>query len=259
MNKFKLSLLGLAAVVAVGCGGSEVTANAPVTTVRVVHASGNTADNLNRTTNIDAFVNGGGVANNAAFGQVSPYVNPNAGTVTVQVTPANNPNNVILAATLNLLSGPFYQVFAVGSPTDNPNSLTAVTTADNGASPGVGNAKIRVIHGAGNAVNVDVFLANAADALPVAPNIANLPFSGQAPAFGDPALVTTSGNKRLRITQAGVPGNILFNNDNFALGSEADVTLVAVKRTGGGNPNPPLELLVVPLASNTTSILGNNP
>lgn len=258
MNKFKLSLLGLAAVVAVGCGGSTVTANAPVTTVRVVHASGNTADNLNRTVNIDAFVNGGGVANNAVFGQVSPYVNPNAGTVTVQVTPANTPNNVILAATLNLLSGPFYQVFAVGSPTDNPNTLTAVTTADNGASPGVGNAKIRVIHGAGGNPNVDVFLGNAGVALSNTPDIANLPFSGQAPAFGDPALVTTSGNKRILVRQAGT-ANELFRNDNFPLASEADVTLVAVKRTGGGVINPPLELLVVPLASNTTSILPNNP
>lgn len=245
MTKVKLAGLGLAAIIAVGCGGSDVAVNpvAQLTSVRAVHASRDAG-------NIDVFVNQTRIVANAGFQAASSFVTPPAGDVRVQVTPAGNPNNVLIDAFQTFQTGLRYTVLAVGALTANPSTLGQVTVVDNTASPAAGNFKVRVVHGVGGAPNVDVFVGPAGQQLPAQPTFANIPFRGQAPEVGATAAELPAGNYAIRITQAGQANNVLFNNTSTAIAAGQDLILTAVQRPGV-NPNPPVEILGVQLDSTT--------
>lgn len=252
MTKIKLAGLGLTAIIAVGCGGSDVAVNpvTPLTNVRAVHASRDAG-------NIDVFVNQTRIVANAGFQAASSFVTPPAGDVRVQVTPANNPNTVVIDALQTFQAGLRYTVLAVGSLTANPSTLSQVTVVDNSAAPDTGNFKVRIVHGTsglpGNG-NVDIRIAPAGSDFPDQPTFANVPFRGQAPDVGQPAVQLPAGNYRILVTAAGSE-NTLFFNQSTTFNAGDDLILTAIPAPGV-NPDPELELLQLKLDS-TTSIIQN--
>ena len=243
MTKVKLAGLGLAAMIAVGCGGSDVAVNpvTPLTNVRGVHAA--SPD----TGAIDLFVNQTRVVAGGVFGQASTFVTPPAGDVRVQVTAANTVTPVLIDALQTFQAGLRYTVLAVGRSTTDPRTLTQVTVVENTSPPTTGNAKIRVIHGNGGAGAWDFFIVPTGTAF-TTPTFEDVPFAGQAPGVGQPASEFAAGNYDILITPANTPGTTLFRNTSVTISAGQDLILVGVPR--GGEASPSQQILAVPVDAN---------
>ncbi|MEF8838116.1 MAG: DUF4397 domain-containing protein [Haloarculaceae archaeon] len=146
--------------------GGAGTARTPTATptpdpahVRVVHASPNAP-------NVDVWVNGTAVLEDVTFGAISAYLDLPAGTHTVEIAAAGDPETVVFSGDLTVDAGTAYTVVAageIGDMADEPFAPLVLT--DDNSDPGTDSARVRLVHASPDAPAVDVTLASSGDAL----------------------------------------------------------------------------------------------
>jgi hypothetical protein len=210
-----VAVLGLAA-----CSDDDAapTAVTPTALVRVVHLSPDAP-------NVDVAVDGAVALANVPYPVFSGYLEVPSGTRAVEVRAAGT-QNAVIAADLALATGTPYTVFATGLLAD----ITPVVTVDDLVAPAAGQIKLRVIHGAASAPNVDVYAtAPGADINTATPVLTNVPFRGVSDYLTVPA-----GQYQLRVTLAGTKTVAIELTVTISGGQVR--TVVARDNVGGGAP-----------------------
>ncbi|KAI9014027.1 hypothetical protein DFJ74DRAFT_681050 [Hyaloraphidium curvatum] len=103
---------------------------------------------------VDVYVNNALVLQNFAYFSVSGYLNVNAGPVSVKVTVAGQPNNVVTQANINAGAGQAYTIAATGVLAQNNVKLDVFN--DDLSPTANGQAKLRAYHLAPNVGTVAV-------------------------------------------------------------------------------------------------------
>lgn len=190
----------------------------PSALVRVVHASPDAP-------NVDIAVDGTVALVSVPYPVFSGYLEVPSGTRNVQVRPTGSLTPVI-EADLDLETGVAYTVLATGLVAD----ISPVVTVDDLVAPSEGNAKVRVIHGAPSAPNVDVYAtAEGADLATATPILTNVPFR----AVSDYLTVPT-GRYQLSVTLTGTTTVATSAIVDFNSGQVR--TVLAREAPGGGAP-----------------------
>ena len=207
--------LGAAAFGAV-LGSTRVDAQQATGRIRVVHMSPDAPA-------VDILVDGQRAISNLAFKGATEYASLPAGQRDVQVTPAGQNENAVIAAQLPVQAGQDATVVAVGRVAN----IGALPLPDDNRAPAAGKAKVRFVHASPDAPNVDIAVAGG----PVL--FANVAFRGVAGYSevdaGTYSLeVRAAGSQNVALTVPNValsPGQIVTV---FAAGLAADNTLAAV-------------------------------
>jgi hypothetical protein len=211
-----VAVLGLAA-----CSDDDdngPTAATPTALVRVVHASPDAP-------NVDVAVDGSIALANVPFPVFSGYLEVPSGTRNVQVRPTGS-QTAVIEADLALATGTAYTVFATGLVAD----ISAVVAVDDLVAPTAGNVKVRVVHGAPSAPNVDVYAtAPGADINTATPVLTNVPFRGVSDYLTVPA-----GQYQFRVTPTGT--KTVAIDLTVTLNTNSIRTVVARDNVGGGTP-----------------------
>ncbi len=155
--------------------------------VRVVHASPDAP-------NVDVLVDGATALTDVPFRAASGYLEVNGGERRAQVNPTGTTTSVI-DAVLTLMKTRAYTVLAV----DRVAAIGALVLEDDRSAPGAGNVRVRLVHAAPSAGDVDVYVtAPGADLNLATPTIAGFAFKAASSYLEVPA-----GAYRVRITLAG--------------------------------------------------------
>lgn len=182
------SLAPITLAVLNGTGASEILDVATPANVRVVHASPDAGL-------VDVLADGGELFTDLAYPTASMFMSVDAGTYDIAVTPADDPATVAIdlsGTTLN--AGESYTVIAL----DVLATITALVSSDD-YRPVAGESKVRLVHGAPTAGDVDIYLtAVGADLSMETPIAAGVPFQADT-GFGSFA----SGMYDLSITETG--------------------------------------------------------
>jgi hypothetical protein len=118
--------------------------------VRVAHVSPNAP-------NVDVYVDESAVLEDVAFGAVSDYLDVPAGTRSVEVTAAGDPDASVFAGDVTVDADADYTVAAAGEIGDEADQPFApLVLADDNSDPGDGRARLRVVHASPDAPAVDV-------------------------------------------------------------------------------------------------------
>lgn len=209
-------------VVLDGSGSSTLWDTSTPANLRVVHAVADAPA-------VDVVVNDGFAAplvEGLAFPDVTAYVGVDPGAYNVKVTPADNAGAILIDADLDLAAGSESTVLAVGSlATIQPLVLT-----DDNRSVAT-EAKVRLVHGAPVAGNVDIYVTAPGASLDAAtPAITDFAFAettgylGLAPGSYD-VTITASGSKTPAIGPLTVD-----------LTAGGVYTAIAREAAGGGTP-----------------------
>ncbi|MFB6252105.1 MAG: DUF4397 domain-containing protein, partial [Halobellus sp.] len=121
--------------------------------VRVAHLSPNAP-------NVDVSVDGSAVLEDVAFGVTSSYLDVPAGTRTVEITAAGDPDTSVFQGDVTVESGQPYTFAAVGEigeMADQP--FEPLVLEDGNSAPGGDTARLRVVHASPDAPAVDVTVA----------------------------------------------------------------------------------------------------
>ena len=124
-----------------------------------------------------------------------------------------------------------YTVYATGGATVAP-----FVTTDTNSAPAIGQVRVRVVHLAPSAGNVDVFVtAVGADLAGATPTLANVPLRASA------YLSVAAGTYQVRVVPAGtVPAsraaNVAINLASVALPANGARTIIAADNAAGGAP-----------------------
>lgn len=218
MVKLRLGVIGvMSAVVAFsGCGGSSDDSSARV---RVFHASPDAP-------NVDVYVDDSVVLSDVPYPVESDFLEVEAGTRTISVTPAGAGSKVIEAAlelsehssTMVIASNVVAKIAPIVAPVDR-SEVPA------------GSARVRVIHAAPGAPSVDVYVVGAGESINAAsPVLAGVPFGAVSgyltvPVGAYDLFVTVAGTKTVAIEARGV-----------ALTSGFRGSVAALDARGGGAP-----------------------
>jgi hypothetical protein len=161
-----------------------------------------------------------------AFPSLSTYASLPAATYAIAVTPASNPSDAVISASLPLAAGSVQSVYAVGLLAN----ISALVTSDDDRRLAT-QAKLRIIHGSPTAGPVDIYLtapgAGIASATPAYTNVAfkdDTGFVSYAAGTYD-VTVTPTGSK----TPAIGPASVTLKNTGI-------YTAVARDAAGGGVP-----------------------
>jgi hypothetical protein len=215
------------------CGGSSSVSE---TQLRAIHASADAP-------NVDVLVGGTKVLTNVPYKTASGFLTIHSGTTRVQVNPTGSATSVIDVSPM-LEANLQYSAVAVGSAAASApagQKITAVLVADPGNVPASGSVKIRVIHGAQAVPAVDIYVTAPGAVLPALPTIANLAFTGVAPASGLKALEVTAGSYQVRATVAGTR-TVAYDSGSVALAANSDLLITAIPASGVS----PVALLIAP-------------
>ncbi len=214
---FFAMLAGTVAFALTGCGGDDHNVSNQAT-VRVVHASPNAP-------NVDVRF-----GNSIVFSSV-PYFSAGvrtvaAGPTRVRVNAAGTGTTVI-DVTPTFAANRLYTVLAA----NNLASIAPIVVDDVNAGPGVGQARVRFVHGSPTAGTVDIYVTAPGAPLPATPTLEDVSFLAvSAP------LTVPSGNYQVRITPANTPGTVAIDTGTLALGSNTSTIAVALDAAGGGGP-----------------------
>ena len=214
-----LALAALAATVS-ACSDDDDT-TAPVTTaqVRVVHASPDAP-------NVDVLVDGTVALANVPYRTASSYLEAPAGSRNLRVRPTGT-TTVVIDANANLAASGAYTVLAAGRVA----SLAPLVLQDDLTAPAAGNIKLRLVHAAPSAGNVDIYVtAPTTDLATATPTLTAVPFRTASAYLQVPA-----GTYRVRITPAGTK-TVAIDVNNVALTAGQIRTAVALDAPGGGAP-----------------------
>ncbi|HEX3319538.1 MAG TPA: DUF4397 domain-containing protein [Terriglobales bacterium] len=202
-----------------GCGEDHAR-------LRVVHASPDAP-------NVDVLVDGKSVLTNVPYATASDYLTVTAGTRRIEVRPTGTSTDVI-NSNVSLSSHSDSTVLAEGFaavPSPAPQIAAVVLTDDN-SNPASGKAKVRVIHAAPSAGNVDVYIVPpGTDITTVSPTLSNVAFEAASGYLSvDPAtyevVVTPAGNNTV----------IAIDVPNFTVAAGQIRSAVALDAPGGGAP-----------------------
>ena len=215
--RFSAVLIGALAMAA--CDDDDPVSPQAQAQVRVVHASPDAP-------NVDVQVDNATVLSNVPFKGSSPFLNVNAGGRNLKVRAAGTTTTVI-DATPTLTAGKAYTVLATGRVA----SIAPLVLEDNLMNPAMGNIKLRLVHAAPGAGNVDIYVTSpTADIATASPTVPNVPFRAASAYLEVPA-----GTYRVRITPVGTK-TVAIDVNNVALTSGQIRTAVAVDAVGGGAP-----------------------
>jgi hypothetical protein len=190
----------------------------PVGYVRVVHASPDAP-------NVDVLVDDAVALTNVSYRNASAYLTVPPGERRLRVRAAGTTTTVI-DATANIADRAAITVLATGRVA----TIAPLVTVDTLTDPAAGNVKIRVIHAAPAAGNVDVYATDgAADINTATPVLTNVPFRGVSGFLEVPA-----GVYRLRVTPAGT--KTVAIDATVVLTAGQLRTVVATDAPGGGAP-----------------------
>jgi len=213
--------LAAASMIAVGC--DDDTTTAPVTPsearVRVMHGSPNAPA-------VDVLVDGQPVLTGVAYPQNSSYLVVPAGARNLQVRVAGT-STVVIDETTTLQANSDYTVIASGLVV----SIQAWVLADDNSPPGPGMTKVRLVHNAPSAPEVDIYVtAPGADLNAATPVLTSVPF-----AAASPYLEVAAGTYQVRICPAGTK-TVAIDSGALALAAGQIRTAIAIDAPGGGTP-----------------------
>ncbi|MCX6368305.1 MAG: DUF4397 domain-containing protein [Armatimonadetes bacterium] len=220
-----IACLSTLALALVGCGSSS-SGTSP--RLRVVHASPNAPQ-------VDVLIDDVRELSSVPYKASSPYLGVFAGTRNVKVNAAGTSTTVI-NANLTLLNNTDTTVLATGRLA----SIEPLVLTDNNTPPTAGNIKLRLVHSAPGAGNVDIYVtAPTASLASATPNFSNVPFKGASSYLNVPA-----GTYRVRITPAGTK-TVAIDSGSVTLTAGQIRTAVAV-----GDPGVGQDLGAIILADN---------
>ena len=143
-----VTMVGGAGVVGADEHGSDDDAGAAV---RVVHASPDAP-------NVDVYVDGSKVLSDVPFRAVSDYLSLEAGTYTVKITAAGDPETVAFEGDVTVEDAD-YTVAAVGELSED--TFAPLVLEDAPSAPAEGKAQVRLVHASPDAPAVDVTVKGA--------------------------------------------------------------------------------------------------
>ena len=184
MKKISRIILGILMLGMAACssdGGNDVAR------FRFLQASADTGP-------VDVYADGALTFENIAFGSSTDYDFTSAGNISFDINLAGT-NSQIVMEDADFEQDADYTVLITGFAGD----LDGVTYRDDNSFPEPGNAKLRIIHAAPSAPNVDVYVTAAdVDINAVAPSVSDLSFKDDSD-----YLQFAAGNYRIRVTAAG--------------------------------------------------------
>ncbi len=219
--------IALSALLLVAAAGMASAQNGRV---RVVHASPDAPA-------VDIFVNGGKVLENLPFKEYSDYLSVPAGTYNVEIK-VTGTETVVKALSLPVSANRDYTAVAVGYATGNRQpGFDVKLLEDDNTLPANNGVKLRVMHGAPGAPEVDVYVTSPFETLMGKdPVLSRVPFNAASgyltvPVATYQARVAVAGTKTVAI-------------DSHRLTTWANMirTIIAVDAKGGGAP---FELIVL--------------
>ncbi len=191
--------------------------------VRVVHASPDAPA-------VDVTLDGAAVVSGVAFKAATGFATTTAGAHAIKVNVAGSATTV-LSANPTLTKDRYYTVFAANKVA----SLEPLVVEEDGVAPTAGNIKLRVVHAAPSAPNVDVYVTAPGAALGSA-TLSNVAFKGVSDALQVPA-----GDYRVRVTPTG-SSTVVYDSGTLSLAAGANLVAAAVDASTG---NSPVSLLVL--------------
>lgn len=220
LTKPTLALALLAALAVTACDDDDdPIAPAATAQLRVVHASPDAP-------NVDVLVDGAAVLTDVPFTGASGYLAVPSGARSLEVR-ATGTETVVIDQDATVDAGRAYTVLAIGRLA----SIAPLVLEDDLALPAAGNVKLRLVHAAPAAGNVDIYVtAPDADIADATPTLSNVAFRAASSYLEVPA-----GSYRVRITPAGTRTVAIDVND-VALTAGQIRTAVAVEAPGGGAP-----------------------
>lgn len=205
----------LLSVLTVGCGGSDDNS----ASVRVFHASPDAP-------NVDVAIDGGRVLENVPYTAASEFLPIDAGTRRVTVSAAGT-STAVIDADVPFAEGEDYLIVAAGKL---KNIAPLVFKADR-SSPPAKSAKLRVLHSAASAPEVDVYVVAAGkDFTTSTPVLANVPFK----AISD-YLTVPAGKYDVSVTVAGTQ-TVAIQALGFEVAEGTVATVAALDATGSAAP-----------------------
>jgi hypothetical protein len=204
-------------------------------TVRILHASADAP-------NVDILVEGNVTFANVPFLAATPLVELDSADYEIQVNaiiPGDERLPVIGPVTLSLEGDTQYNVLAlgdVGAEADAPTAFGPLILEQPQVDVGAGNVRLRVVHAAPGAPEVEVFATAPGDLPPGEPPLGTFAFGEDLGPVEVPA-----GDYQIRVGLAG-GGAIVFDSGAVALPETADLLIAAVTNTGAGDA--PIQLLV---------------
>jgi len=158
----------------------------------VVHASPDAP-------NVDVLINGKKVLTNVPYPQASGYLKVSAGNRKVEVRATGTSTDAINAS-LDFVKNNFYTVIAA----DDLANIQGLLFTDDHTAPASGQVKVRFIHAAPGAPNVDIYVGAPGSGATGTPAVTNLAFKAataylSVPAGDYEAYVTVAGTKNVAI------------------------------------------------------------
>jgi hypothetical protein len=205
----------LVSVLTVGCGGD----NDDSPSVRVFHASPDAP-------NVDVALDGGRVLENVPFSVASDFLPIDAGTRRVTVSVAGT-NTAVIDAEVPFSEGEDYLIIAAGRVKD----IGPIVAPVDRSAPPASSAKLRVLHSAPSAPEVDVYVVAAGkDIASSEPVLSKVPFKAISDYLTVPAgtydvAVTVAGTKTVAIEALG-----------FEVAEGTVATVAALDAPGSGAP-----------------------
>jgi Domain of unknown function (DUF4397) len=144
-------------------------------------------------------------------------------------------NTVVSTISVDVVDAADYTVYGIGGAGATP--VTGFITRDTNTVPTAGNARVRVVHLAPTANNVDIFVtAVGADLALATPTLANVPYRGVSAYLSVPA-----GTYQVRVVPAGTAAaaraaSVAINVASLAIPALGNRTIVAADNNVGGAP-----------------------
>ncbi|HLO66721.1 MAG TPA: DUF4397 domain-containing protein [Holophaga sp.] len=213
-------LLGGLALASLALGlACTSTKHDPPASVRIVHASPDAPA-------VDVYAGDASLVKGAAYKAATSFSQVPSGNLTFKVDPAGT-TTPVLTATAMLQPKGYYTVLAVG----NLASIQALVVPEEATAPDAGKVKVRVVHAAPAAPEVDVYVtapgADLAGATPAVAGAAFKAFSG--------ALQVPAATYQIRIAAAGTQ-TVVYDSGPLPLAAGSDLVLAAVQQDLGPSP-----------------------
>lgn len=184
--------------------------------------------------NVDVYVDGEVVLEDVPFGTFSEYLELPVGAYDIQVTAAGDAETVVFDETVELSEGSFTAV-AIGEVSGQAQPFTVGILEDDRSDPGE-QARVRALHAAPDAPNVDITLASTGDVL-----LGDVPFGGSGMVSVEPGTYTLE----LRPATESNDGEVVATFDvEFAAGTVYTAAVVGYLQPDSAAGDAPLDLVV---------------
>lgn len=224
----KAWILSLAALLFVGAGiASAQTGNG---FVRVVHASPDAPA-------VDIYVESNIVLEGLPFREYSDYLPVPAGTYTVSIK-VSGTDTTVKSFPVTIGAGRYYTAIAVGYAGGGQPGFDVLALEDDLALPGNNGVKLRVVHGAPGAPEVDIYVTTPFETLTgKTAALTRVPFKASSP-----YLTVPTGTYQARVAVAGTK-TIAIDSGRLITWNNMIRTVIAVDSKGGGAP---FDILILP-------------